>query len=150
VRLTLRRVLTYTAAQWRLEAAGQVLDGPALIVAFLNGRQYGGGATVAPRAKLDDGILDIVVFEDAPLGETLLHAPRLFLGNIDSYKRYKHVSAASAVLTSAGPFEHHRDGEPEAASDRLEIGIAARALRVLVPRATAEDRDGPFGVDRSD
>ena len=150
VLLSLRRALAYTAQRWRLEAGGEVWGGPALIVAFLNGRQYGGGATVARRAKVDDGILDIVVFEDAPLSETLLNAPRLFFGNIDGYRRYRHVVAASAVLTAAGPFEHHRDGEPEAASERLEIGLAARALRVLVPRPTAEDREGPFSVDRSD
>jgi diacylglycerol kinase (ATP) len=146
VRLSLRRALTYTAARWRLEAAGEVFDGPALIVAFLNGRQYGAGAIVAPRARLDDGILDVVVFEDAPLSETLLHAPRLFFGTIDRYKRYRHTAAASAVLTGEGPFAHHRDGEPEAAVERLDIGLAPRALRILVPRATAEDSDGPFGA----
>jgi len=146
VRLSLRRALRFAATRWRLEAAGEVFDGRALIVAFLNGRQYGGGATVAPRARLDDGILDIVVFEDAPLGEILLHAPRLFLGTIHRYKRYRHTAAASAVLTGEGLFEHHRDGEPEGAVARLEIGLAPRALRVLVPRATAEDPDGPFSA----
>jgi diacylglycerol kinase family enzyme len=146
VRLSLHRALRYAAKRWRLEAAGEVFDGPALIVAFLNGRQYGGGATVAPRARLDDGILDIVVFRDAPLGEILLHAPRLFLGTIDRYKRYHHTAAASALLTGEGLFEHHRDGEPEGASARLEIGLAPRALRILVPRATADDPDGPFGA----
>jgi diacylglycerol kinase (ATP) len=150
VRLSLRRALSYKARQWRLEAGGEIVDGPALIVAFVNGRQYGGGATVAPRARVDDGILDIVIFQDAPLWETLLAAPRLFLGNVDRYRRYKHVAAASAVLTGTGPFEHHRDGEPEEPCERLEIGLAPRALRILVPRATAEDRDGPFSIDRSD
>jgi diacylglycerol kinase (ATP) len=150
VRLSLRRALSYSAQRWRLEAGGEILDGPALIVAFVNGRQYGGGAIVAPRARVDDGILDIVIFDDAPLGETLLNAPRLFLGNIDRYRRYRHVAAASAVLTGAGAFEHHRDGEPEEASERLEIGLAPKALRVLVPRATAEDRDGPFSIERPD
>jgi YegS/Rv2252/BmrU family lipid kinase len=150
VRLSVRRALSYRAQRWHLEAGGEVLDGPALIVAFVNGRQYGGGATVTPRARVDDGILDVVIFQDAPLWETLLAAPRLFLGSIDRYRRYKHVAAASAVLTGTGPFEHHRDGEPEEPCERLEIGLAPRALRILVPRATAEVRVGPFSIDRSD
>lgn len=146
VGLSLRRALRYEARAWRLEAAGRVIETRATIVAFLNGRQYGGGATVAPRAHLDDGVLDVVVFEDAGLAETLWNAPRLFLGTIDRYRRYRHVAASSAVLTTGAPFEYHRDGEPEGATGRLEIGLTGGALRVLVPRATAEDRDGPFSL----
>jgi diacylglycerol kinase (ATP) len=146
VRLTLRRVLSYRPQAWTLTAGGEGFDGRAWIIAFVNGRQYGGGAILAPRARLDDGLLDVLVFEDASLVEILLQAPRLYLGTIDRFRRYRHVQTASATLTAASAFLHHRDGEPEGGSTRLEVTVDPRALRILVPRRLAADPHGPFAL----
>jgi len=148
VRLSFRRALSYAAESWSLSSDAGDYAGRALIVAFVNGRQYGGGAVLAPRARLDDGLLDAVVFEDAPLLELLANAPRLFLGGIERFRRYRRMAISSAVLTGPGSFEHHRDGEPEAGSERLHVTVDPRALRVLVPRWTAEDPTGPFAQAR--
>lgn len=144
VRLGLARAWSYEAQNVRLEADGEGIETQAFVVTFANGPQYGGGAVIAPRARLDDGRLDIVVFEGMSLAEVFLNAPRLFLGTIDRSRRYRLYSAAGATLTSAGLIEHHRDGEPEPAADRLEVRLEPRALTVLVPHATAEDPRGPF------
>lgn len=144
LKLSLKRALSYAAERWVLEAGGQRFEGAALIVAFVNGRQYGGGATIAPRARLDDGLLDVVVFEDAPRFEVIANAPRLFLGGIERFRRYRHFAATTATLTGPPAFLHHRDGEPEPAAARVEVRVAPRALRVLVPAATAGDPGGPF------
>jgi diacylglycerol kinase family enzyme len=89
-------------------------------------------------------MLDLVVFEDAPRLEILANAPRLFLGGIERFRRYRHLSAPAATLTGPRAFVHHRDGEPEPAMARLEVRVEAKALRILVPRATAEAPGGPF------
>jgi diacylglycerol kinase (ATP) len=142
--LSLRRALTYRAETWVLEAGDLRFEGRALIVAFVNGRQYGGGAVLAPGARLDDGVLDMVVIEDAPPLEMVWNATRLFRGGIERYRRYRHLPAASAVLTPARPAPYHRDGEPEPPAPRLEVSVRPRALQILVPRATADDPGGPF------
>ena len=144
LKLSLARAFSYSAERWLLEADGQRFEGAALIVAFVNGRQYGGGATIAPRARIDDGLLDVVVFEDAPRLELIAAAPRLFLGGIERFRRYRHFAAASATLTGPATFLHHRDGEPEPAVARLDVRVGRKALRILVPEATAADPGGPF------
>lgn len=145
VRLSLKRAIGYEAERWSLATSGgERFDGRALIVAFVNGRQYGGGAIVAPRARLDDGRLDVVVFEDAPLPAVIASGPRLFLGNVDRFRYYRHFLTASAELTGPASFIHHRDGEPEDAAAAGRVRVEARALRILVPRAVADDPDGPF------
>ncbi len=145
VRLSVPRALRYRAPHWTLRAGDFGFEGRALIVAFVNGRQYGGGAVIAPRARLDDGLLDVVVFEDASLAEVMLNAPRMFLGTIERFRRYRHFHTTSALLEGPAPFLHHRDGEPEPEGARLELRLEPRALRVLVPRAVADDPAGPFG-----
>lgn len=145
VRLSLRHVLSYQPRQYRLSAGSQRLDVRALVVASFNGRQYGAGAVLAPRARFDDGLLDVVVLEAAPWLEYVLAAPRAFLGGLERFRRYRTLRVSAAVLESDQPFEHHRDGEPEPPEARVELALRPGALRVLVPRALAEDPHGPFG-----
>jgi YegS/Rv2252/BmrU family lipid kinase len=145
VRLSLARAFGYEAETWTLTTDAGAFEGRALIVAFVNGRQYGGGAIVAPRARLDDGKLDIVVFEDMPRATLIVGGPRLFLGTVDRFRYYRHLSAASGTLRATRPFIHHRDGEPEPEAETASVRLAPGALRILVPKATAEDPEGPFG-----
>jgi diacylglycerol kinase (ATP) len=142
--LSLGQSLRYRSEHWTLQAGDHTFEGRAFVVAFVNGRQYGGAAVIAPGARLDDGLLDIIVVEDAPLAEVLANAPRLFLGNIEGFRRYRRLAAAQAVLTGATPAVFHRDGEPEPAAGRLEVRVEPCALSVLVPRTTANDPQGPF------
>lgn len=144
--LSLGQSMRYQAQQWTLKAGETGFEGRAFVVAFVNGRQYGGAAVIAPGARLDDGLLDVIVVEDAPLAEVLWNAPRLFLGSIERFRRYRRLAAPHAVLTGLTPALFHRDGEPEPATDRLEVRVEPRALTVLVPRATADDPLGPFGA----
>jgi diacylglycerol kinase (ATP) len=99
---------------------------------------------IAPGARLDDGLLDVVRIEDAPLLRLLLQAPRLFLGGIERLSAYSRTAVASVVLTAGQPFEYHRDGEPEPPVARLEVRVEPKALPVLVARPVAEDPRGPF------
>jgi diacylglycerol kinase family enzyme len=78
------------------------------------------------------------------LVKTLLDTPRLFLGGIERSRRYRRVVMEKATLDARQPVEHHRDGEPEDEAQRLDVTLLPKALRVLVPKAKAEDPDGPF------
>jgi YegS/Rv2252/BmrU family lipid kinase len=146
VMLSLKRAFSYRAERWSLVADETHYEGRAWVMAFSNGRQYGAGAVLAPAARLDDGLLEVVVFEDAGLLAAFVSAPRLFLGGIERARGYRRLAASSAVLATERPFPHHRDGEPEDPCARLEIRLVPQALGVLVPRAAAEDPLGVFGV----
>jgi diacylglycerol kinase (ATP) len=145
VRMGVRTMLSYRAEACRVEVGDQTFDGKALLVTFANGRQYGAEATIAAGSRLDDGLFDVVVLEDAWLPELILHAPRLFMGGLEGFRRYRRFPATRAVLTADKPLPYHRDGEVEAPVQRLEVELLPLTLDVLVPRATADDPRGPFG-----
>lgn len=144
VKLSFMAVLHYRVTSFALETDQRRFDGRAYTVAFANGRQYGAGAVLAPRARLDDGRLDVVIFEDAPVLTVLSQAPRLFLGSIDRFRHYRTFVASSGVLAAPQPFPFHRDGEPEDERARVEITLRPRALRVRVAAALSAAPDGPF------
>jgi YegS/Rv2252/BmrU family lipid kinase len=148
-RVGIRTAWGYRSEELLLETGEPSKRGRFFIIAFANGQQYGGGALIAPEARLDDGRLDAVSIEDAPLAEMLWHAPLLPLGRIKGYRRYRRTLVESAVLTGAGPIAFHRDGEPEPPAERLEVRVLPRALRVLVPSAVAAAPTGPFAPDNN-
>lgn len=147
VRAGLGQVFSYRPTPLTFDGSPEPLPANALLVTFANGPQYGGAAVIAPGARLNDGVLDVVLIEDEPRLRLLLQAPRLFLGGIATLTAYRRVAVRSLVVTGATPLLHHCDGELEPPVARLEVRLEPRALRVLVPAGTAQDPDGPFLAD---
>lgn len=114
-----------------VRSAGLRLTAP--LVAVGNGRFYGGRFPVFPKARLDDGLLDVTVFPRVnPL--TIL---RVMLAL--QRDRIAECSAAQCLQTSDLRLQA-TDGTPwhaegDIAGDLpVSIGIRPRALRVVVPR----------------
>jgi diacylglycerol kinase (ATP) len=145
VRLSLKRALAHTPGPVVLETptAGRFELTP-FVVVLANGRQYGSGAWVAPGARLDDGLLEVVIMAHASVLEILRNVPRLFRGTLERSRLYRRVTTPSALIRAQEPFPFHRDGEPEPATSQLEVRLLPRALPILVPREVATDPEGPF------
>ena len=107
-----------------------------LVAAVLNGRQYGGGAQIAPDAYLDDGVLDLAIAKKAGFFETLAALPDLFNGRLAS-----HTELMSYFRSQIFEFHlrkgtaYHLDGEDFVCdSGLLKITILPGALKVKAPR----------------
>lgn len=71
----------HTNQQIQLRMEDQVAyEGPAYLVAFANGRYFGGGMQIAPRAELGDGNLDCVLMKDFTTFEALGLSRRIYRG----------------------------------------------------------------------
>jgi diacylglycerol kinase (ATP) len=146
VLLSALRLARFRAFPLVLETgSGERIAARPFLLCAANGPQYGAGAVIARGAQLDDGRLDVAIIEDAPLPVILANVPRVFSGRLDRSRLYRRLSLDHATITAEAPFVFHRDGEPEPAVDRLDIRLRPKALRIVVPRATVEDRDGPLG-----
>jgi lipid kinase YegS len=70
----LSQIKNLTPNRVRVEATGLSWKGAAYTVAVGNGRQAGGGFQLCPRARFDDGLLDVMIIPEMPL----LELPSLF------------------------------------------------------------------------
>jgi len=50
------------------------------MIAVANARYFGGSMKIAPRAVLNDGLLDVIILEDAGLIDFLKHNPKVYRG----------------------------------------------------------------------
>ena len=58
-----QELLTYRPTEIKLRVDGEEWEGRALLVAVANAVSYGGGMKIAPQARIDDGLLDVVVVQ---------------------------------------------------------------------------------------
>jgi YegS/Rv2252/BmrU family lipid kinase len=145
-RLSLAELRAYRPPRLTIEVAPERLDLRAFVATFANGPQYGSGAFINRGGKLDDGRLEVVVFEDGPLWRTLLAASRMFLGGLERSRGYRRLAGPAATVVAGTPAAVHCDGDPAGSAERIEVRLRPRALGVVVPAATAEDPDGPFSA----
>jgi YegS/Rv2252/BmrU family lipid kinase len=78
---SLRALSTYRNAAVTVRVDGEPwYEGRVVVVAIANGRYFGGGMHIAPRADPGDGLFDVVVMGDMPFAESLRLAPRVYKG----------------------------------------------------------------------
>jgi YegS/Rv2252/BmrU family lipid kinase len=117
----------------------------ALVVAVANSDQYGNRALIAPGARVDDGMLDLIAVRTlGPLAAAGL-AARLFHGSFDRGAPVRRLRGARFVIERPAPGLFHTDGETHAGAALLEVAVHPRSLRLVVPAdctaiAPVEDR----------
>ncbi len=102
------------------------------MLAFANAPNYGGGMRIAPRAQLDDGLLDLVRIRDAGRFRLLRCLHQVYSGTHVLLPEVEYLRAAEARIESDPPLPVYADGEPVALTP-ITIRIAPRALRVIIP-----------------
>jgi len=120
----------YKGLEYVVQLGEESVRHRALLIAFANGREYGMGASLAPRAELNDGLLDALVVEDRSIMARFWHSRHLALGSVERAPRVLSRKVRSAIVESNQPMEFHVDGEPGVAEGRLVIGVLPQALRI--------------------
>ncbi len=128
-----RELRSYRAATCTVRTAREVFTMPAFLVAVANCREYGNGALIAPRARPDDGVLELVCIPARPVPWLLLQSFRLFAGTIDRLPGIRCVSGTTVELAADRPLAFHVDGEVHAGGSCLRVRVAPSSLRVRVP-----------------
>ncbi|MDE3087796.1 MAG: diacylglycerol kinase family lipid kinase [Chloroflexota bacterium] len=97
-----------------------------------NAQLYGGIVKIAPNARVDDGLLDFVVFKGTGFWATAWHILRVFFGAHLRDPQVEIYSVASVTVDGKN-LRVHVDAEPIGFAP-VEIRVRPRALRVLVPK----------------
>lgn len=71
-----------------------------ILVAICNGQYYGNGFHPAPKAKLDDGVLDVCLAEDLPLRKVIPLVSRYKNGTHETHPQIHTFRVTSGVITA--------------------------------------------------
>ncbi len=130
---TLRQFLRYEPQRYEVRAQAFSLDQRAMLVVLANTRQYGSNALIAPLARPDDGLLELVVFPAFSPLVSLWHARRLFSGTAHKVRGVTMHSVRAAEISSDTLDAFHVDGEVVPASGMVSARVRPRAIPIRVP-----------------
>jgi YegS/Rv2252/BmrU family lipid kinase len=131
--ITIRELMQYVPDQLTVTTPASSITASTLLVAIANGRQYGNGAIIAPKARLDDGRLDVVIVRHRSALRALVEMPLIFMGRAANVAGVTMEAAESVEITSPHPVVYHLDGEPIAGTLSIHARARPRALRIKVP-----------------
>lgn len=113
--------------------ASELVDHKAMFIALANSRQYGSGAQIAPKALLDDGMIEVVVVEPMNGLQIARQLPAFFGGRLQEGPGIVMRSAASMEISCGEPIAFHVDGEPRIGPARIQMRTRRGALLVKTP-----------------
>ncbi len=118
-----------------------VYDGPTYVLALANGRYFGGGMQIAPRAQLADGTLDCVLLKDFHLRDALSLSGRIYRGTHLSHPKVQTWRGrrfdVEIGTTPEQPWALDVDGELLSGRGPLQFTLLPRALAVRGPSASS-------------
>jgi len=100
------------------------------VLAFANSKQWGFGSQIAPRADLDDGLLDFVTVHDRGFVGNILRVPALFTGRIDRSAGIDTHRVREVTIRSREAMLYHVDGEAMQGSRTLAVRVYPGALQL--------------------
>jgi diacylglycerol kinase (ATP) len=87
---------------------------------------------VAPKARMDDGLLDVCVIRKLPKAKLLTVFPCVYFGRHLAIREVEYFSAAQVRVETDRVLDVYADGEYVCRTP-VEVGVAENALRVIVP-----------------
>jgi diacylglycerol kinase family enzyme len=107
-------------------------DQPTVLAAFANAPLYGGGMKIAPRAKMDDGLLDVCVVGAVDRFRLLRLFPTVYSGNHLNVPEVEYFQTRRVRVETEHPLDVYADGEFVCRTP-VELGVERAALKVVMP-----------------
>lgn len=103
----------------------------ALFASTLNTPTYGGGMRAMPRARLDDGQLDLLLATKIGRARVLALLPRLLLGRHLGHRCVRHVAFRKLVIQAEAPLPLAADGEAMEDAHQITVRVGQHVLPVV-------------------
>lgn len=128
----LRALAGWRPATFRVTIDGMAYEHTGYSVAVANAPRYGGGMRLAPAARIDDGILDVVTVAQVSKARFLSQLPKVFLGTHVRNDEVTVRHARSVTIESDRALTLYADGDP-IADLPATVRVLPGAVRLLVP-----------------
>lgn len=133
LRATLGAVRRYRPVACRVSVDGALwYQGDILLLVVANGRYFGRGMHISPRAELDDGLADVVLVGAVPRWQLAVRLPQLYFGTHLESRYVQWRRGREVRLEPLAPLpSFDLDGE-NWPSGAARFAVLPAALRVLV------------------
>ncbi len=141
VKLSVKHFFSSIAHPFEIDLNKVHIKTEAFFISIANSNQFGNNVTIAPKASLADGLLDIVIvnkMSKLKLIYTLLKQIRTGKVQASNGKKYhktgiQYFQVKELTIENPSLAPLHIDGDPVDTSSHFKIKIIEKAMRLLQP-----------------
>ena len=105
-------LITFVPPRMRVVWDGGEFDGKVMFTVVNNLPRFGGGMRIAPDARIDDGLLDLVIVKEIPKSTLLSVFPKVYNGRHVGHPAVRMARTARAEITLDRTMMMYGGGEP--------------------------------------
>ena len=132
----MQELITYRPTEVRLRVGDEQWEGLALLLAVANARSYGAGMKIAPEAKIDDGLLNVVVVEHMSRIAFLRNFPKVLRGTHIAHPAVRTWRASEVSIETPKPSPALVDGDVQCETP-LHVRVSHSRARFWMPAPLA-------------
>ncbi len=133
IKTALTEFFKYKAQDYIINIDGNMLEERAFVIACCNAAQYGNNAYIAPRATMQDGLIDVTVMHGFNIVESPLVGARLFFRQLDKDRHVSIYRGKHVIIERKHDDIIHIDGDPVMMPARVVIENVSNGINILVP-----------------
>lgn len=131
--------LTRVFLEWKntdvsVTVDGERREGRMHDVIVANGVWHGGGMKLAPDARPDDGLFDVILIGDVSKADFVTTAPRIFSGRYLAHRKVEVLRGARVEVTAPEHLPLEVEGE-QVGTTPATFEVVPGALKVRVPKS---------------
>ena len=131
--LVIKEFFRYKPSEYTITINDKVIKTKALLISFANSDQFGNNVSIAPKASIYDGYLDLCIIKELTTIKALRIAHKFFNKDIDS-SRFVETIKFKEARVSCDEFVHsHIDGDPDEKVTDIHVRIQPKSLYILIP-----------------
>lgn len=131
---TLREAKSFNPVQLEITVDGQSFNGRYAMAAVANATMFGYYFTICPPARLDDGLLDLVLIKEASILQYAANSYRFLNKSLDRSNITDFYQGRDIRIRLAGEDFYHVDGEGMVSEQDLRFTVVPQSLTVLTPK----------------
>lgn len=139
VKKTLQNFFTSKAYPFVITTGGKEIQAEAFFISIANSNQFGNNFTIAPKASLTDGLLDVVIMTKQNKLGVLFQTLRQISGFnkvqrvdiVDEQSSLIYFQTDGLTLVNKGGAPMHIDGDPVETAEELNIRIEHGCFRLI-------------------
>ncbi len=135
IKTALSEYIKYKPQEYLIDIDGAKLREKAFVIACCNAAQYGNNAYIAPRATMQDGLIDVTVMHPFSIVDSPLIGARLFLRQLNHDNHVSIYRGKRVIIERRRDDIIHIDGDPVMMPARLDFKNVANGIKILVPPA---------------
>jgi diacylglycerol kinase (ATP) len=133
----IQELMSHRPARFEIIADGRRLDANAMLCSIANSESYGGGMRVAPKADLQDGLLDLVLVRAVGKLRFLTQFPKVFSGSHLDLPEVEFFQVRTIHVATDPPLPVLADGEVVGMTP-VTYQVLPGVISVLRPEAPSQ------------